>query len=91
MSSGSTASEPSPIEAKGWFGDICTPSRFAIAQTFCGPTSSVSCAYTVLSDDSVARVTDTVPRYVLPYVCTCHGSLVEHHGPTVQVNGAEVM
>ena len=68
---------------------MCTPSRCAISHTFFGPTSRVSWAYTVLSEESVARVTDTLPRYVLPYVCTCHGSFGEHHGLTVHVNGAE--
>ncbi len=33
MSSGETASEPSPIEATGLFGDMCTPSRRAKFQT----------------------------------------------------------
>ena len=44
MSSGETASEPSPIDATGLSGDMCTPSRWAICHTYCGPTSSVSCA-----------------------------------------------
>src|SRR5438477_12122803 len=90
MSSGETASVPSPSEAYGWSGVRCTPSRCAICQTYAGPASSVSCAKIVLSDCSVARVTDSVPRYELSYVCTSHGLTGLHHGPTVHVNGADV-
>ncbi len=35
---------------------------------FCGPTSSESRAYTVLSDCSVALATDSTPAYVCSYV-----------------------
>ena len=37
------------------------PSSLAVSQTFFGPMSRISCAYTVLSEDSVARVRLTVP------------------------------
>jgi hypothetical protein len=37
------------------------PSSFAVSQTLLGPMSRISWAYTLLSDDSVARVRLTVP------------------------------
>src|SRR5690348_4792622 len=88
MSSGETASEPRPIEATGVSGDMWTFSRCAMFHTYRGPTSSVNCAYTVLSDWSVARVRDSEPEYEFSYVCTVQGSW--HHGPIEHVNGADV-
>src|SRR5581483_3059661 len=92
MSSGETASGPRPIEATG-FCVRCTPSRLAMRHTLSGPASSVSCAKTVLSERSVACVTDVQPMYVWSYVATCHGlpasASPAHHGPLVHVNGAE--
>ena len=44
MSSGETISVPSPIDATVSWPARLTPSRSAIARTFSGPTSRVSCA-----------------------------------------------
>ena len=56
-SSGETAIEPSPIAGTyAPFTSSCerTPMRRATSATFSGSTSRVSCAYTVLSERSVA-------------------------------------
>ena len=64
MSSGDTATEPSPIAGgycpRTWSG-VRTPSRWARDATRRDPTSSVSCANTLLSERSVARSTDVQP------------------------------
>src|SRR5256885_11210828 len=49
------------------------PSLCAVSATFFGPTSRSSCAYTVLSDFSVAWTRFIVPAYVLLYVFTFQG------------------
>jgi hypothetical protein len=64
MSSGETAIEPRPIAGTNWprtSSGVRTPSFRAIPATRPGPTSSVSCAYTVLSERSVACVTEVQP------------------------------
>jgi hypothetical protein len=64
MSSGETAIEPRPMAGTNWprtSSGVRTPSLRAIAATCAGPTSRVSCAYTVLSERSVAFVTDVQP------------------------------
>jgi hypothetical protein len=61
MSSGETARAPRPMDATGLSGERRTPRRCAICQTYRGPTSSVSCAYTVLSEESVPRVIEIDP------------------------------
>ena len=48
------------------------PSSLAVSQTDFGPRSRMSCAYTVLSEDSVARVRLTFPEYESPKVLTSH-------------------
>ena len=94
MSSGETATEPRPRAGTyvPWTSSgVATPRLFAIAATRAGVTSSVSCAYTVLSDRSVARSIDVQPTYVESYVLT------HHHEPSSQlpfgtgryVNGAD--
>src|SRR5690349_12256557 len=90
MSSGVTAIEPRPIDgtyAPLTLSGVRTPRRFAIAATLLAPTSSVSRAYTVLSERSVALATDVLPVYVLSYVWTSHG--LTAHGPVSQDRGAE--
>ena len=41
-----------------------TPSAWAVLTMAFGPTRSVSLAYTVLSDETIARERLTLPRYV---------------------------
>ena len=62
ISSGFTASPPSVTEKYPLIG-LWMPSRRAMAATACGRTSSVSCAYTVLSEYVVAVSRSTVPRF----------------------------
>src|ERR671934_2591178 len=84
MSIGVTAIEPSPIEGtyapSDVFRSVRTPSLYAICATFSGPTSSVSRAYTVLSERRVPRSIDVAPMYEWSNVCTHHavGGLVLH-------------
>src|SRR6266496_2872101 len=97
MSSGVTAIEPRPIDGtyapSDVFRSVRTPSRYAMFATFSGPTSSVSRAYTVLSERSVPRSIDVEPMYVWSKVCTHHavGGLVLHDPSPVGLysNGAE--
>ena len=89
MSSGDTESEPSPIDATGFCPFKLTPRRFAICQMYVGPTSSDSCAYTVLSERKVACVIEISPAYEWSKVDTCHGWPSVRHSGTVHVNGAE--
>ncbi len=62
ISSGLTACAPSPIE-KYDFSGLAIPSLCAVFTMFAGPTSRVSCAYTVLSEWMVAVVRSIDPRF----------------------------
>src|SRR5215212_2783013 len=75
-SSGVTTRDPRPID--GTYApslvrrSVCTPRLFAMRATFSGPTSSVSLAYTVLSECSVPLSIDVAPRYEWSYVSGHH-------------------
>src|SRR5919202_6555408 len=97
MSSGETAIDPRPSDGtyapSRVFSDDWTPSLCAMAATRSGPTSSVSRAYTVLSDASVPRSIETLPRYEWSNVSGHHavGGFVSHE-PVPDgsyLNGAE--
>src|SRR5919198_1873057 len=83
-SSGVTTREPSPSE--GTYApslvrrSVRTPSLYAIAATFSGPTSSVSRAKTVLSERSSPFSIDVGPTYVWSYVSGHHavGGSISH-------------
>ena len=63
------AIEPSPSEGTASRG-VRTPMRRAVSATFSGPTSTVSCANTELSDRIVAFSIVVQPEYEWSYVET---------------------
>ena len=61
ISSGFTATDPSPIEKYASSG-LRIPRACAVSTIAFGPTRSVSCAYTVLSEDTRARAEVDAPQ-----------------------------
>ena len=61
MSSGLTATAPRPIEKYAGSSERM-PSRRAVSTIVFGPTIFVSCAYTALSDATMARARSISPR-----------------------------